>query len=110
MSTDKTYTFRVHADFEEKSVSWQLKEKDGDVLAQQLDVPTDAENLTKMNACSWWDSKPQYIDNFRMTAKEKEVKLPLKDKTVYAFGDSIVAGHQYQKGSFADFTAKHRKE
>ncbi len=105
MSTDKTYTFRVHADFEEKSVSWQLKEKDGDVLAQQLDVPTDAENLTKMNACSWWDSKPQYIDNFRMTAKEKEVKLPLKDKTVYAFGDSIVAGHQYQKGSFADFTA-----
>lgn len=25
--------------------------------------------------------------------------------TVYAFGDSIVAGHKYKKQSFADFTA-----
>lgn len=29
MSNDKTYTFRVHADFTAKTVSWQLKEKDG---------------------------------------------------------------------------------
>lgn len=45
MSNDKTYTFRVHADFTAKTVSWQLKEKDGDVLAQKLNVPTDAVNL-----------------------------------------------------------------
>ena len=56
MSNDKTYTFRVHADFTAKTVSWQLKEKDGDVLAQKLNVPTDAVNLSKMNICSWWDS------------------------------------------------------
>lgn len=105
MSADKTYTFRVHADFEAKTVSFQLKEKDGDVLAQQLDIPTDAVNLAKMNACSWWASKPQYIDNFRLTAPEKEITLPLKGKTMYAFGDSLVAGHQYQKASFADFAA-----
>lgn len=105
MSSDKTYTFRVHADFEEKTVSWQLREKDGDVLAQQLNVPTDAVNLAKMNACSWWASKPQHIDNFRLTAPEKEIVLPLKGKTMYAFGDSIVAGHQYQKAGFADFVA-----
>ena len=48
MSTDKTYTFRVHADFEAKTVSFQLKEKDGDVLVQQLNIPTDAVNLAKM--------------------------------------------------------------
>ena len=105
MSTDKTYTFRVHADFEEKTVSFQLKEKDGEVIAQQLDIPTDAVNLAKMNACSWWDSRTQYIDNFRLTAKEKEINLPLKDKVLYAFGDSLIAGHQYQKASFADFAA-----
>ena len=105
MNADKTYTFRIHADFEAKTVSFQLKEKDGDVLAQQLDIPTDAVNLAKMNACSWWASKAQYIDNFRLTAPEKDVKMPLKGKTVYAFGDSIVAGHQYQKASFADFAA-----
>ena len=105
MNADKTYTFRIHADFEAKTVSFQLKEKDGDVLAQQLDIPTDAVNLAKMNECSWWASKAQYIDNFRLTAPEKDVKMPLKGKTVYAFGDSIVAGHQYQKASFADFAA-----
>ena len=105
MSTDKTYTFRVHADFEVKTVSFQLKEKDGDVLAQQLNIPTDAVNLAKMNACSWWDSEAQYIDNFRLTAPEKEVDLPLEGKTIYAFGDSIVAGHQYQKAGFAEFVA-----
>lgn len=78
MSNDKTYTFRVHADFTAKTVSWQLKEKDGDVLAQKLNVPTDAVNLSKMNICSWWDSKPQYVDNFRMTVKDSETKMPLK--------------------------------
>ena len=105
MSTDKTYTFRVHADFEAKTVSFQLKEKDGDVLVQQLNIPTDAVNLAKMNACSWWASKPQYIDNFSLTAPEKEINLPLEGKTIYAFGDSIVAGHQYQKAGFAEFVA-----
>ena len=105
MSADKTYTFRIHADFEAKTVGFQLKEKDGDVLAQQLNIPTDAVNLAKMNACSWWDSKPQYIDNFRLTALEETVELPLDGKTIYTFGDSIVAGHQYQKAGFAEFIA-----
>lgn len=105
MSTDKTYTFRVHADFEYKTVSWQLKEKDGEVIGQQLNIPTDAVNLAKMNACSWWASKPQYIDNFKLTAPEENVELALKGTKIYAFGDSIVAGHEFQKGSFADFTA-----
>lgn len=105
MSTSKTYTIRVHADFEAKTVSWQLKEKDGDVLAQELNVTTDATNLAKMNICSWWDSRAQYIDNFRMTGKDANVELALKDKSIYAFGDSIVAGHQYTKSSFADFAA-----
>ncbi len=105
MSNDKTYTFRVHADFTAKTVSWQLKEKDGDVLAQKLNVPTDAVNLSKMNICSWWDSKPQYVDNFRMTVKDSETKMPLKDKKLYAFGDSIVAGHKYDKASFVNFVS-----
>lgn len=30
----------------------------------------------------------------------------LKGKTIYAFGDSIVAGHQYSKASFATFVAE----
>lgn len=105
LETGKVYTIRVHVDFEKKLISYQVKEKDGDILVQQLDVPTDAVNLAQMNLCSWYASAPHYIDNFVMTALEKEIELPLEGKTVYAFGDSIVAGHQYQKGSFVDFVA-----
>lgn len=47
-----------------------------------------------MNICSWWDSKIQYVDNFKMTVKDSKIKLQLKDKKLYAFGDSIVAGHK----------------
>ena len=105
LDTSKTYTIRVHADFDKKLVSYQVAEKDSEVLVQQLNVPTDAVNLGKMIACSWWDSKPQYMDNFELTAPEESAELPLKGKTIYAFGDSIVAGHQYTKASFADFVA-----
>lgn len=104
LDTSKTYTIRVHADFEAKQLSYQVAEKGSSVLTQELNVPTEAVNLAKMNACSWWDSKPQYIDNFKLTAPEA-ADLPLAGKTVYAFGDSIAAGHQYMQSSFIDFVA-----
>lgn len=106
LDISKTYTFRIHADFEAGTVSYRVSEKDGDVLVQQLNLPTDAVNLAKMNACSWWASKPQYIDNFKLTAPAENAGLTLKGKSIYAFGDSIVAGHQYEKSSFIDFAAR----
>ena len=105
MNKDTTYTIRVHADFEEKTVSYSITEKDGKVAAQEIAIPTEASNLAKMIACNWWVGQPQYIDNFRLTAPEAALDLPLEGKTLYAFGDSIVAGHQYTKHSFADFIA-----
>ncbi len=104
MDSAKTYTFHINADFTAKKVSFRLSEKGGAILAQKTNVSTDAINLAKMNACSWWDSKPQYIDNFKLTAPE-EISLPLAGKTIYAFGDSIVAGHKYEKASFIDYAA-----
>ena len=103
LDTSKTYIVRVHADFDAKQMSYQVSEKGGSVLTQELNIPTEAVNLAKMNACSWWDSKPQYIDDFKLTAPKETVDLPLKDSIVYAFGDSIVAGHQYTQSSFIDF-------
>lgn len=105
MNKNTVYKIRLHADFEEKTVSYSIAEQDGKVVAQELDMPTEASNLAKMIACSWWASKSQSIDNFRLTAPVSEPDLPLKGMTVYAFGDSIVAGHKYKKQSFADFTA-----
>lgn len=106
MNKNTTYKIHVHADFEEGTVSYSISEEDGKVVAQKLDEPTEATNLAKMISCAWWDSKPQYIDNFKLTAPEEKPELPLEGKTVYAFGDSIVAGHQYTKHSFADFAAE----
>lgn len=105
MNKNTTYKIRIHADFEEKTVSYSIGEADGKVVAQKVDEPTEAVNLAKMISCNWWDAKPQYIDNFKLTAPEETSELPLEGNTVYAFGDSIVAGHQYTKHSFADFAA-----
>lgn len=74
----KTYVVRVHADFEAGTVSYQIKDKATDqILVQELDVPTAAKNLAKMYICSWYDSRPQYIDNFVLTAAAPE---PTVDK------------------------------
>ncbi|WP_320930697.1 bacterial Ig-like domain-containing protein [Hungatella sp.] len=105
MNKNTTYKIHVHADFEKKTVSYSISEKDGKVVAQKIDETTEATNLAKMISCAWWDSKPQYMDNFKLTAPAEKPELPLEGKTVYAFGDSIVAGHKYTKHSFIDFAA-----
>lgn len=104
MNKNTTYKIHLHADFEEKTVSYSIAEADGTVVAQEAGLPTEASDLSKMIACSWWDSKSQYIDNFKLTAPEEKPDMPLAGKTVYAFGDSIAAGHKYSR-SFADWAA-----
>lgn len=99
VNKDVAYTIRVWADFEKKTVSYSIVGKNGASAAQKVNAPTNAVNLAKMISGSWCDSRPQ-------TAPEEEPKLPLKGKTVYAFGDSIVAGHQYEQYSFADSLAE----
>lgn len=105
MNKNTTYKIRIHADFEEKLVSYSISEADGKIVAQKINEPTEATNLAKMISCDWWDAKPQYIDNFKLTAPVKKPALQLEGKTIYAFGDSIIAGHQYTKHGFVDFAA-----
>lgn len=105
MNKNTTYKIRIHADFEEKLVSYSISEADGKIVAQKIKEPTEATNLAKMISCDWWDAKPQYIDNFKLTAPVKKPELQLEGKTIYAFGDSIIAGHQYTKHGFVDFAA-----
>ncbi len=106
MDTNKTYTIRIHGDFETQTLSYQIREKDSKtVVLQKLDLPIEGTNLSRMIACSWWDSQAQYIDNFVLTAPADD--LPLSGKNVYAFGDSIVEGHEYKKAGFASISARH---
>lgn len=68
LEKSKDYTIRVHADFAKKQASYSVINADGKTVVQELDVPVKAQNLGTMIACSWWDSKPQYLDDFRITA------------------------------------------
>lgn len=72
MNKNTTYQIHVNADFTEKLVSYSVAEADGTIAAYEINVPTEAANLSKMIACSWWDSKSQYIDNFKVTAPKAE--------------------------------------
>ena len=105
--TSKTYVVRVHADFTTGKVSYQIREKDTDkIVVQQLDATTDAKNLAKMNICSWWDAKPQYIDNFVLTTPDKKSEPVVANKealqqAIEANADKVE--DDYTETSWADF-------
>ena len=107
LDVNKVYIIRVRADFKAKTVSYIITEKaTGRILARKINAATEASGLDRIISCSWWDSGAQYMDNFRLTAPVKEPDLPLKDKLVYVFGDSIISGNNCPKGGFADLAAK----
>ena len=68
LEKDKDYTIRIHADFVKKQASYSVINAEGKTVVQELDVPVKAQNLGTMIACSWYESKPQYLDDFRITA------------------------------------------
>lgn len=75
----KTYTVRVRADFAAGTVSYQIKDKETDkILVQQLNASTTAKNLEKMFNCSWYDSRPQYVDDFVLTVPQPVDKTALQ--------------------------------
>lgn len=80
MNKNTTYKIHVHADFEEKTVSYSIAEADGKVVAQKIDEPTEAVNLAKMISCNWWEAKPQYLDNFKLTLRKKNRNFLWKER------------------------------
>ncbi|MDO4563549.1 MAG: DUF4978 domain-containing protein [Clostridia bacterium] len=112
MSRDKTYTVRLTADFASKLVSYSISEKStGNIVAQNISLPTQATNFGKMIAANYYTNESgtsytgtQDIDSFNLIGAGGKA-LPYRDKVIYAFGDSIVDGHVYQKMGFVEFFA-----
>lgn len=108
VSYDRTkwYTVNLHLDFTLQRVQYTIatKETAAKVLASGTASVT-GKNLAKLVACDYFGSGVQSIDNFRLTTPANPANGRLKDKTVYAFGDSIVRGHAYSRG-FVTFTAE----
>lgn len=93
----KWYTVNLHLDFTLRRVQYTIatKETAATVMASGTASVT-GKNLAKFVACNYFGTGVQSIDNFRLTVPANPANGRLKGKSVYAFGDSIVAGHSYQ--------------
>lgn len=102
----KWYTVNLHLDFTLQRVQYLISTKE--TAARVMTSGTTnitGKNLAKLVACNYYGTGVQSVDNFRLTAPSNPANGRLKGKTMYAFGDSIVAGHSYPRG-FAHLTAE----
>ncbi|MFF7734004.1 RICIN domain-containing protein [Streptomyces sp. NPDC007984] len=102
----KSYTVDLHLDFTLGKVQYTVTSKEAapKVLVSTTKSIT-GQNLAKLVACNYYGTGVQSIDNFRLTRPESPAYGSLAGSSVYAFGDSIVYGHQYSR-SFANFVAE----
>jgi hypothetical protein len=102
----KWYTVNLHLDFTLQRVQYTIatKETAARVMASGTASVT-GKNLAKLVTCNYYGTGVQSIDNFRLTAPANAANGRLKGKTMYAFGDSIVYGHNYAR-SFVNLTAE----
>ncbi|KJK42724.1 hypothetical protein UK23_35935 [Lentzea aerocolonigenes] len=108
LSYDRTkwYTVSLHLDFTLQRVQYLIstRETASKVMASGTASIT-GRNLTRLVACNYYGTGVQSVDNFRLSAPATPANGRLKGKTMYTFGDSIVAGHTYPRG-FASLTAE----
>ncbi|WDV49259.1 RICIN domain-containing protein [Streptomyces coeruleorubidus] len=102
----KWYTVDLHMDFTLGKVQYAIisKEAAPRVMASGTGGIT-GKNLAKLVACNYYGTGKQSIDNFRLVRPANSAYGSLAGKSVYAFGDSIVFGHQYSR-SFLNFVSE----
>jgi lysophospholipase L1-like esterase len=102
----KWYTVNLHLDFTLQRVQYLISTKETGAKVMTSGTATiTGRNLAKLVACNYYGTGVQSIDNFRLSAPANAANGSLKGQTMYAFGDSIVAGHTYPRG-FANLTAE----
>ncbi|CAM5441827.1 hypothetical protein [Streptomyces afghaniensis 772] [Streptomyces afghaniensis] len=102
----KWYTVDLHMDFTLGKVQYTVTSKEAapTVLVSTTKSIT-GQNLAKLVACNYYGTGVQSIDNVRLTRPANPAYGSLAGSSVYAFGDSIVYGHQYAR-SFVNFVAE----
>ncbi|WP_338895085.1 RICIN domain-containing protein [Streptomyces sp. TG1A-60] len=102
----KWYTVDLHMDFTLGKVQYGITSKEAAprVMASGTGSITGT-NLAKLVACNYYGTGKQSIDNFRLVRHANSAYGALAGSSVYAFGDSIVQGHQYSR-SFLNFVAE----
>ncbi len=100
------YHVNFTGNFESQTVGFTITDASHQVIAHGDHIPTIATNLTKLvtaNYSKTQSQRGQLIDNFTLKGTQAISASPLEGKSVYAFGDSIVAGHKYLKAGFVNF-------
>lgn len=103
----REYGIRFQADFASQTVSYRVADGAA-VLVERIAVPIRASGLDRMVAMSSYReaSNAQTVDDLVVLGSGDAPEALLAGSSMYAFGDSIVAGHMYPKGSFPDFVAR----
>jgi hypothetical protein len=102
----KWYTVDLHMDFTLGKVQYSIISKEAaPVVMASATGSITGTNLAKFVACNYYGTGKQSIDNFRLVRPANSAYGALAGKSVYAFGDSIVYGHQYSR-SFLNFVAE----
>jgi hypothetical protein len=95
----KWYTVDLHMDFTVGTVQYTISTREASprVMASGTGRVT-ATNLDRLVACNYYGVGPQSVDNVLLRRPAHTADGLLQGKSVYAFGDSIVAGHKYSRG------------
>ena len=107
LTVGKTYTVDVVADFTARTVDYRVRDG-ATALIERIGQSTTATGLDRMVSMSAFKTTVnlQIVDDFVVKGRADAPEPILSGRTVYAVGDSIVAGHMYPKGSYADFVAR----
>lgn len=105
-SGDGQYKFYLQGDFKNRESNYCVLKEDEGLLIHELALSTDATDLARLHIDidNWQDIKSHHIENFKIGGIAQHLDLPFLGKTIYAFGDSILAGHTYSQ-SIADLIA-----
>jgi hypothetical protein len=102
----KWYTVDLHMDFTLRRVQYSITSKEAAPIVKASGTGSiTGTNLARLVACNYYGTGMQSIDNFRLVRPENSASGILAGSSVYAFGDSIVYGHQYSR-SFVNFVAE----
>jgi hypothetical protein len=102
----KWYTVDLHMDFTVGTVQYTVATREASprVIASGTERVR-ATGLDRLVAANYYGVGPQSIDNVLLRRPAGATDGVLRGKSVYAFGDSIVAGHRYARG-FVDLVAE----
>jgi lysophospholipase L1-like esterase len=102
----KWYTVDLHLDFTLRRLQYAITSKgSAPTVVTSATASIKGTNLARLVACDYYGTGVQSIDNFRLVRPDYAANGALAGSSAYAFGDSIVYGHQYPRG-FVNFVAE----